>query len=160
MGPREIGELLLLPLQQMRFSSLPSLRLGGVHKTNAAGRILNHKFMVPRFTRRSATELSRGEACVALLQRHTLFITRLCCRFHPRSLFHLLVRSILFSSLARDAVVFCRTFSHPSCRLTDLFIEKFRFRTDFVVQKQRVENTISKVRFLHSVEFNCKTLIK
>lgn len=70
MGPREIGEL-LPPLQQPSLSLSP--RLGGVHTANAAGRILNHKFMAPRARR---PELSHGEVCVALLQRCTLFITR------------------------------------------------------------------------------------
>lgn len=54
-------------------SSSLSPRLGGVHTTNAAGRILNHKFMAPCAR---CSELSRGEVCVALLQRRTLFITR------------------------------------------------------------------------------------
>lgn len=54
----------------------PCPRLGGVHTTNAAGRILNHKFMAPACSARSTLELSRGEACVALLQRFTLFTTR------------------------------------------------------------------------------------
>lgn len=60
-------------------ASLPSLRLGGVHTTNAAGRILNHKFMAPRALLAARRPSYRaGKACVALLQRHMLFITRLC----------------------------------------------------------------------------------
>lgn len=51
MGPREIGELPVLvqpaaAATALLVASLP--RLGGVYTTNAAGRILNHKFMAPR----------------------------------------------------------------------------------------------------------------
>lgn len=64
MGPREMGELLLLPLPPPLLQQPPPPRiprLGGVHTTNAAGRILNHKFMVRSLCPLAASSYRAGK---------------------------------------------------------------------------------------------------
>lgn len=65
MGPREIGELprMLQPAAAAAATALLVAlpRLEGVHTTNAAGRILNHKFMAPRPARSACPSYRAGK---------------------------------------------------------------------------------------------------
>lgn len=130
MGPRETGELPLPTPLQPPPPRIP--RLGGVHTTNAAGRILNHKFMVRSRSARSPPPrvIARGNVRgVTSTPRSLLFITRspldLALRFVRD-------RSITRKLLAHAAIllshrVHCDRLVAPA-RLSDQLIENLIFK--------------------------------